>query len=81
MKPSMKVGVYNTYLLLNREGDLASIKLATCECAAGYVINMGGRSCQNKFYSTIDKILETFINIITTFINIAPTLINIEPIF
>ena len=40
MKPSMKVGVYNTYLLLSREGELASIKLATCECAAGYVINV-----------------------------------------
>ena len=40
MKPSMKGGVYNTYLLLSREGELASIKLATCECAAGYVINV-----------------------------------------
>ena len=37
MKPSMKAGVYNTYMLLGCEGDLACIKLATCECAAGYV--------------------------------------------
>ena len=37
MKPSMKVGVYNTYMLLWCEGDLACIKLATYECGAGYV--------------------------------------------
>ncbi len=36
--PSMKAGVYNTYMLLGCEGDLACVKLATCECAAGYVI-------------------------------------------
>ena len=37
MKPSMKTGMYNTYMLLGREGDVARIELATCECAAGYV--------------------------------------------
>lgn len=35
MKPSMKVGIYNTYILLGREGDVACIRTATCECAAG----------------------------------------------
>lgn len=35
MQPSMKVGVYSTYILLGREGEVACIKLATCECAAG----------------------------------------------
>ena len=35
MQPSMKVGVYNTYILLGREGEVACIMLATCECAAG----------------------------------------------
>ncbi len=39
MKPSMKTGVYNTYIFLAREGDVACIKLATCECAAGYVFH------------------------------------------
>ncbi len=39
MKPSMKIGVYNTYIFLAREGDVACIKLATCECAAGYVFH------------------------------------------
>ena len=34
-KPSMKVGVYNTYILLRREGELACIQCATCECPAG----------------------------------------------
>lgn len=34
-KPSMKVGVYNTYILLRREGDLACVQRATCECPAG----------------------------------------------
>ena len=35
MQPSMKAGIYNTYILLGREGNVACIKLATCECAAG----------------------------------------------
>lgn len=35
MKPSMKVGIYNVYILLEREGELASIREATCGCAAG----------------------------------------------
>lgn len=35
MKPSMKVGVYNVYILLEREGELARICSATCGCAAG----------------------------------------------
>ena len=35
MAPSMKAGLYHAYLLLSKEGDLAVIKKATCECAAG----------------------------------------------
>ena len=36
MKPSMKQGVYHVYLLLEKtEGNIASICVATCECAAG----------------------------------------------
>ena len=35
MKPSMKDGVYRIYLLLGRDGELATICSATCECAAG----------------------------------------------
>ncbi len=35
MKPSMKVGIYNTYILLGKEGEVACIQKATCECAAG----------------------------------------------
>ena len=31
MQPSMKAGI----ILLGREGNVACIKLATCECAAG----------------------------------------------
>lgn len=37
LKPSMKAGMYHVYILLGREGDLAQICSATCECAAGYV--------------------------------------------
>lgn len=37
MNPSMKQGVYNVYMLLGREGELATICSATCECTAGYV--------------------------------------------
>ena len=37
MKPSMKQGVYCVYMLLGREGELATISSATCECAARYV--------------------------------------------
>ena len=37
MKPSMKAGIYRVYILLRREGNLAKICSATCECAAGYV--------------------------------------------
>ena len=33
--PSMKPGTYNVYLLLHKEGEVASILTATCECAAG----------------------------------------------
>ena len=32
----MKAGMYHVYILLGREGDLAKICSATCECAAGY---------------------------------------------
>ena len=35
IKPSMKVGIYNVYILLGREGEVASICTATCGCAAG----------------------------------------------
>ena len=38
MKPSMKTGKYTVYILLGRDGDFATIALATCECAAGYVV-------------------------------------------
>ena len=34
MTPSMKTSLYHVYLLLVRENTLASIKRATCECAA-----------------------------------------------
>ena len=33
--PSMKPGSYHVYLLLRREGEVASIETATSECAAG----------------------------------------------
>ena len=37
----MKPGKYDVYLLLERDaGDFAKIVLATCDCAAGYVINL-----------------------------------------
>lgn len=35
MTPSMKSGQYHVYVLLCMEGDLCTIKKATCECAAG----------------------------------------------
>ena len=35
MKPSMRTGIYNVYILLGHDGELATICLATCECAAG----------------------------------------------
>ena len=35
MNPSMKTGTYHVYLLLGREGSLATICSAKCECAAG----------------------------------------------
>ena len=38
MKPSMKQGSYDVYLLLERtKEDMASIRTATCQCTAGYV--------------------------------------------
>ena len=33
----MKSGIYMVYILLGNEGGVATICLATCECAAGYV--------------------------------------------
>ena len=33
--PSMKPGHYHVYMLLSREGEMAAIETATCECAAG----------------------------------------------
>ena len=38
MTPSMKCIPYHIYLLLGRDGELATICSATCECAAGYVV-------------------------------------------
>ena len=35
MKPSMKQGSYHVWILLQREDDLATVRSATCECAAG----------------------------------------------
>ena len=37
MNPAMRAGVYHVYSLLGREGSLAKICSAICECAAGYV--------------------------------------------
>ena len=37
--PSMKAGIYHVYVLLKREGNLASILRATCQCAAGYIMH------------------------------------------
>ena len=37
MTPSMKQGIYTMYILLGSESGFATIKAATCECAAGYV--------------------------------------------
>jgi len=37
MKASIKKEIYKVCLLLGRDGELASISTATCECAAGYV--------------------------------------------
>ena len=42
--PSMKSGLYQVTLLLGRDGDVASICRATCECAAGYA-NQGIHLC------------------------------------
>ena len=39
MKPSMKAGIYRVYILLRQEGDIGYVSVATCECAAGLVIN------------------------------------------
>lgn len=35
MTPSMKAGIYHVTILLNRDGELATIESATCQCAAG----------------------------------------------
>ena len=39
MKPSMKPGSYQVWIMLQRD-DLgyATVKCATCQCAAGYVL-------------------------------------------
>ena len=34
MIPSMKQGLYNVYMLLERVGEVASIRAGTCDCAA-----------------------------------------------
>ena len=36
MKPSMKPGCYQVYILLARNGGVTSVQSAKCECAAGY---------------------------------------------
>lgn len=33
--PSMKPGSYQVYVLMSRDGQVANISAATCECAAG----------------------------------------------
>ena len=33
--PSMKGGIYKVYMLLGKEGDVATICSAKCDCAAG----------------------------------------------
>ena len=35
MKPSMKPGIYHVWILLEKVGNFATVKCATCECAAG----------------------------------------------
>ena len=35
MTPSMNQGLYLVYILLGHEGDMATIRTATCKCAAG----------------------------------------------
>ena len=35
MMPSMKQGTYHVYMLLGRDGELATIERASCDCAAG----------------------------------------------
>ena len=35
--PSMKQGLYHVYTLWDRVGEMATIRVATCEYAAGYV--------------------------------------------
>ena len=35
LTPSMKAGLYHVTMLLARDGDLAVIESATCECVAG----------------------------------------------
>lgn len=41
MKPSMKQGSYDVYILLERtKEDMASISTATCQCTAGYACYM-----------------------------------------
>ena len=40
MKASTKKEICKVYLLVGRDGELASISTAICECTAGYVINI-----------------------------------------
>ena len=35
LRPCMKAGLYHVTMLLARDGDLAVIESATCECVAG----------------------------------------------
>ena len=35
MTPSMKSGLYHVMMLLGRDGEMATIETATCQCAAG----------------------------------------------
>ena len=34
MTPSMKPGIYHVYILLEHNGEFASVKIATCQCEA-----------------------------------------------
>ena len=46
----MKSNTYHVYLLLGRQGELATIVSATCECAAGYVNQYQNNVVLHKWY-------------------------------
>ena len=49
MTPSMKQGSYQVYILLRRDGDLASVAAASCECAAGRAHSLINRILKIRF--------------------------------